>query len=422
MTAGKTRRRRRLGWWLLALLLGVFAAAGHVFYWYLPRSRPAMPEIDSAAVRLTTNSDFPVALWVPFPHQNLSVLGDLASREPRYLEAMLRLAGLPAVPLPTFGPFAVPPARDLAVVSDPSGESFALVARIYPLMAMLAKLGGRLAANPWLAGGEVHLEDRVAWVQWRGSEWWVTSDGIPAPGAAPDIDAAAWAWVEMRRPAPPLPPGSYMLRGSVAAGFELATVAPAAPASRLQGSEFGRDEVFLVTLAGRDNYLNEPVGALLLFDLAGDSRDLPRAAVLYEPGAERWRLPGESILEFGGRQPYHGEAAGWQIDAIDRVALAGGRRLAAALAPLTERAGLTWGLWLDIERGGDEVRRIAGMMRQNPLVPPRATARWQDAGLLLEPLGQRFSTFVVEVRASPPTARLALLPADPEGSTRPADD
>jgi len=422
MTRGKTSRLRRLAWCLLALLLGVPAVAGHVFYWYLPRSRPAVPQVDSAAVRLSTNSEFSVALWVPFPHQNLSVLGELASRDPRYLEAMLRLAGLPAVPLPTFGPFAVPPARDMAVVSDRSGEHFALVARIYPLMAMLAKLGGRLAANPWLAGGEVDLEGRVARVEWRGAEWWVTSDGIPAPGAPPAIDSAAWAWIEMRQPAPPLPPGSYLLRGSAAAGFELATVAPAAPASRLQGSELGQDEVFLVALAGRDNHLHEPVGALLFFELAEDSRDLPRAAVLYQRGAERWQLPGESILELGGRQPHHGEAAGWQVDAIDRVALAGGRRLAATLMPLTERAGLAWGLWLDLARGGDEVRRIADMMRQNPLVPPRATSRWQDAGLLLEPLGQGFSTFIVEVRATPPTARLALLPADPEVSTRPADD
>lgn len=425
-TARQRPTTRRRGLLTLAGLTSLLAAAvGHVFFWYVPRPRPSAPDPASACVQLIGGSEYPVGLWIPFPHQNLGVLAELASGDPQYLEALRRLAGLPETPLPAFGPFPVPPARDLAVVSDESGENFALAARIYPAMAVLAKLGGRLAANPWLAGGEVYLDGRAAQVEWRGSTWWVTSGLAPAPAQSQqsvDLDQAAWAWIEMRQPAAPLPAGSYLLTGSAAEGFDLATHDPVAPPGRLQQAGFGGDELFLLALAGRENHLAEPAGALMLFELDDDSHDLPRSAVLSEPGSDRWQIPGESILELGGRHLYQGQAAGWQIDAIDRFALEGGQDLAAGLVPLTERGGLAWGLWLDIDRGGDEVRRIAGMMRENPLVPARTTRRWQDVETLLEPLGRRFSTFVAEVSGSPRSARLSLRAARSTESTAPADD
>ena len=117
---------------------------------------------------------------MPYPHQNLGLVAESIADGPTFVAAVSRLAGMaPAPAIRSFGPFAVPPSREIVACSDLDGERFVLMARVYPTLATLARLSGRLASNPWLAGGEVReaegkrdeVEEKVLRVSWREGYW-----------------------------------------------------------------------------------------------------------------------------------------------------------------------------------------------------------------------------------------------------------
>jgi hypothetical protein len=62
-----------------------------------------------------------------------------------------------------------------------------VVAEVYPVAALFARLAGKLAGNPWLAGGAVSFRDRPAWVEWRGSSWVVRIGELPDVPARPEL-------------------------------------------------------------------------------------------------------------------------------------------------------------------------------------------------------------------------------------------
>ena len=62
-------------------------------------------------------------------------LRQVAGIEPATLEAVARLAGLPAPIVPAFGPLELPPSTEIAIASDEVGERFVLYAQVYPLFA-----------------------------------------------------------------------------------------------------------------------------------------------------------------------------------------------------------------------------------------------------------------------------------------------
>ena len=209
--------------WILGLG-ALLAIAGHVAWWYLPRARPVGPRDGSPVAALLASQDFPAAVWVPYPHQNLAHLRQVAGAGPASLRALARLAGLPSPALPTFGPLALPPSSEIAVASDEVGERFIVRAQVYPAFAAFARLAGRLAGNPWLRGGEILVEGRRADVAWRGNLWTVASSGLsleaPARDAAPvalgqagprQAGAGGLAWIRIRQAADPLPAGLYRL-------------------------------------------------------------------------------------------------------------------------------------------------------------------------------------------------------------------
>src|ERR1700687_5095909 len=171
--------------------------AAHVVYWYVPREcavaprlRPAeraanrgigsQPARGAAAggtsgepLRVLAAGAYDVCLWLPYPHQNLGALageiGDLqdvvgaaarlTSGEDR--EGSPQRSREPEEPL-ACAPFEVPPASEMVACSDLEGGRMKVVARIYPALAVVAKLAGRMAGNPWLAGA-VARSTRIAW-------------------------------------------------------------------------------------------------------------------------------------------------------------------------------------------------------------------------------------------------------------------
>ena len=100
--------------WILGVGASLLAIAGHVAWSYLPRARPVTPRDGSPVAALLASQDFPAAVWVPYPHQNLAHLRQVAGAGPASLRAVARLAGLPAPALPTFGPLALPPSSEIA--------------------------------------------------------------------------------------------------------------------------------------------------------------------------------------------------------------------------------------------------------------------------------------------------------------------
>ena len=162
---GPKPRHRVAGQWVL--VVAVLLALGHLLFWYWPRERSARPQVDDAPYRLLGDDGYRWRLWLPYPHQNLGAL-----------EKNLKLEAVPALwgsELPRFGFFRLPPSRELTIAWNPadreSEESLAAVARVYPLLAGISRIAGRLASNPWLSGGPVRLGERVGEVWWQGTLW-----------------------------------------------------------------------------------------------------------------------------------------------------------------------------------------------------------------------------------------------------------
>src|SRR3954447_21742539 len=176
--------RPRRGCLLVVLL--VLALAGHVWYWYIPRVRAATPDPADLPGRLLASGGYDACFWIPYPHQNLGALAAHLPDVEGFVGAAARLAEVEAPELPGFGPFAVPPAREITACSDRAGHGFRVAARIYPALSWIAKAAGRLAGSPWLSGGRVEEEKRTVRIAWQGSLWTVESGGVipPPPTAA----------------------------------------------------------------------------------------------------------------------------------------------------------------------------------------------------------------------------------------------
>ena len=414
--------------WILGLLCVLLALAGHLWFHYLPRPRPDVPGRSPVAALLEV-AEFPAAVWVPYPHQNLARLRRAAGAEPESLLAVARLAGLPSPALPAFGPLALPPSSEIAVASDEAGERFVVVAQVYPAVAAFAKLAGRLAGNPWLRGGDIVVESRPARVSWQGNRWTVASSGLspdltPRPAApepaAPEPAAPGLAWIRIRHALDPLPAGLYRLwepGADLAVSSGAASPATASAATGVESDLAGRLDdfgMFLLVYSGALPAFGEPAQALAFFDQEQQkAMEMPRVAALFEPGGERWQLPGESLIEFTGRRPVAASASRWSIAAFDSSILDGARRVAPEIDAVAERR-LRWGLWLDFSGGLAEVERIARLLDNVPIAPRRQVERWQDARRALAPLAERYSALTATVSDEPRAFDLRLKAVQPE--------
>ena len=406
-------RRRKL--FLAAAVLLLVGAVAHAWYWYAPRVRAGTPNPDDLPGRLLAQSagagsELPYAVWVAYPHQNLGALeAGLGSADERreFLAATARLAELPAIELPRFGPFAAPPARELAVVSDLAGERVVVAARVYPLLAAVARLAGKLAGNPWLAGGEVEAFGGRATVSWDGTLWTVGNVAPPEPVAAPGLpadEAPLLAAVRLAEPVSYLPAGLHRLRvadgglriesaGAVRLAADLETLASAdaalfavsgrgGPLERRAAADGGAGEEAGSTASG---------GAFALFSeatrgegLAALLGNLPGAAVWFEPGGLRFELPAEEIL---GRS--RGEEAagdGWSLVATGGDALDRAEPLTAVVERLSREVSV--GLVVEPEAALAVVDQVVGVLERVPLTSRRETRKWRDWHTVLSPLGR----------------------------------
>ncbi len=399
-----------------AIVSGVAVAATALVYLGLvftprERARVASPEL---ADLLAADTRFEHVLWIASPHQNLGVLDERVGNLEVYLAELARLAGISLPRVPSFGPFSLPPARELALAWNGSGKSFLGVARIEPGVGLVARIAGRLAGNPWLAGGRVEASGRVIEVRWQGGLWIVAS-GLPADfswplpaaeGAGRDrAEREAIAELVLRRPVGPLSAGRFVL-ARAADGLEVrAGVLPEIPQPASEWSFPGVS----FWVGSTDRGPTGGPGLFLLWDAAEGG--IPRVAVLQRGGGRSFKLPGESLLRLVGE----GEPAyrlGWSVRATQRSA----RRDGLLLVPWFERhlprpggrtAWLGWAGRLAPAASGRTLERLARNLARLPLLPAQEVERLALGARLLAPF-RDCAAITFEVWHEPEGTRLRL--------------
>ncbi len=420
----------------LVLLAVVLLIGGHIVYWYWPRERADLPAAGGLAARLLASSEYDSCFWIPYPHQNLAALAGALGDWEGYVAAASRLAGLPPPRLPGFGPFAVPPSSEVVACSEAGGERALVVAAVYPAVALVAKAAGRVAGNPWLAGGEVPDREPPARVSWQGSIWTVRfgdaelpaeADPAAVTGSATSsetgpatsaVTTAALALVRLSRPVSgsfaDLPAGTYRLaRAGSDLALALAGAEPAA-ATLAEPEVPAADRPVLLAVGGAT--AKAPASALALYPAAasalgagGGNLELPGAATFQPAGATgkgRWSLPGGGIVGFLAKSFPRQDAAGWSIVAFDAASLARAAALAPALARLVQAPAngpaLHLGLWVAPAQALQLVTSIRTTLEKVPLVSRREVDRWRDGETLLAPLARCRELALVS--AGPPEA------------------
>ncbi len=391
----------------LAFAASLLAAGGWLYHGYWPRERTLSLAGDGPLAEVFLGSDLPFRAWIAYPHQNLSLLA--ASETWSATVELAADLGLPRLELPSFGPFAAPPARALAVATDAAGEHTVLAAEVYRLPAVLARLAGWLAGNPWLSGGRLETDGQLAEVTWRGSTWVVerrpgTPDGDHKvtrwlPSGDPTVPAPSLAHFALAAPAGPLPAGSYRLarRGGAlelthgaAGGLETWMPLPAA------------GPAVLAAAASADR-----VDALAVLPAAGE---LPDTLVFHRGFGRRWPLPAEPLHELVGRGIERLRHGAWEVTGSGREA----RHEAARLVPYLEQLSggpadqaLRFGLWVDLPAARRTLGPLAQQLARLPIAETRALA---VAALALEGLAGWRSLSLAVVEQPEPAVLARLVP------------
>jgi hypothetical protein len=419
-------------------LLLVVVIAGHFFYWYWPRERASAPA--GMPARLLASGEYGACLWVPYPHQNLGKLEGAIADGPAYLAAAAQVADLPAPVMRSFGPFAVPPSSEIVACSDLDGDRFLLVARVYPALAAVAKLAGRLADNPWLKGGEVReergkrseVQERVLHVDWRDGYWTVRSGAEPAASAmgaaaaatVPDYPASLGIF-HLGEEVSDFPAGDYVLQRQ---GRDLdVTLAGSAPVPPPPAFVERAGAPALLAVAGpawpADAERPLPPAAMVLFDVKGGGLhlgplgDVPGIAVLNPPGEKRWAVPARGLAGLLAQNLPRGNASGWSIVAVDDASLASAKALAPQINLLVPPAGaipgqpasgqLILGLWVKPRPALRLVSQFRKGLEKFPLADRRQVERWRNWETLLSPLAACEQASVTATRS--PSAFLLRL-------------
>ncbi|MCB1033195.1 MAG: hypothetical protein KDD47_05105 [Acidobacteria bacterium] len=332
-------------WIVLALVL---LAVAHWFYWYQPRPREAAPNLEDAPAQILFDEDFPFAVWIPYPHQNLAALGRLGTSPQELASATAALGEVEAPALPSFGPFPAPPARELVLAADPESDHFLVAARVYPGLTAFARLAGWMARNPWLRGGDVELRNSRVEIRWQGTLWSARAvpktdspskvSGGAAMAVPPGLPERALALARTGGRMSFLPAGWYRL-SALGRGRRLQRLSGSEAGERAQERLDGLDGLFTVPLLSGTVALvavqeqpSEGRRGLGLFtsESGGESTGF---AVLSDGPARKLPLTGLGLAVLLGDRGYSGIASGWSLLATSELSF---RQGAYLVPPLRE--------------------------------------------------------------------------------------
>ncbi len=391
-----------------AMVLMVSALFGHWYYWYAPRAHSGSPRSkDSTARILFGATDLPLRLWIPFPHQNLGALertvGDLEGLSG--ISSYLVDQDLAA--LPSFGPFRLPPARDLVVAGSSDGDRLVVAASVYPLVGWLGRLAGRLAGNAWLAGGSVELHGRTVQVEWRDGMWSAAQGEIPRTVGqrVPEL-SPSHALLSLEQPLGSVPKGLYRLDVETR-GWRVASAAldPVRPVDSQVRPPLPPGLALVAASTSSKEAVDSMARTFVLLSGAdGASDQLTRAVVAQRGAGEPWRLPAEKLLSVLGYEVSRGNHDGWSLAAYDEAAiheLAGRLSSISALLESTDEAHLELGIWMDLAEARGALNGLVGALSALPLPPTEQIQRWTMAARALTSLDSTGSLSLT-IGGSPP--------------------
>ncbi len=405
-----TAPRRRA---LVLAGLALVALTVHYQVWYAARARAGAPRLEEAR-QLLADPAWDLVVWNPYPHQNLGALEQRVGDVQAWTTLLARSADKPPPRIPRFGPWGTPPASEW-VVAIRAGGSLRAVARIYPVVAWVARAAGALAGNPWLAGGEVQLgPGRLGRVEWHGLTWSLESSDAPVstPSSMAGDLPPALAWIRLGSPPRPLPSGLWALRaegkGVIAELGAIATPPVAGPTARSGGQRMEPPAAWLAEAEPG------PVGgpsALLFWEEGGAVEGLPSAALLGAGAARPYALPGLSLARLAGLGGDRTEIDGIRVSALEASGL--GRGVAAVPWLRATLPGPGNGAWRSFAAGVEARRamrifwRAARHLEVLPVLGPREARRLDAIANLLAPWTD-CGELVLEVWRDPDAARVVL--------------
>ena len=380
------RSAKLLLWTGCSLLLGL-ALLGHWYFWYAPRARTGSPDDSASTTQLFLSADeVPLRLWIPFPHQNLGALE-------RAIESLHGLSGVSSyvlaqdlATLPSFGPFRLPPARDLVIAGSPDGDRIVVAASVYPLVARLARVAGRLAGNPWLSGGSVELQGRTVEVEGLDGRGRAAQGGFEKDRARPvlpDLEPTH-ALLNLSRPFGPVPGGLYRLDVGemgwriVNAESEVLAVADSSP-HQVVPTELALVAASADPGSARDSTLRMFV---MLAGQGGATEQIARAVVAHRGPGERWPLPAEKLLSGLGFEVSETAVEGWSLAAYDASAI---RAVSGQLASISgllgpvEEESLDFGIWMDLDAARGALDGLVRALNALPLPASEQVRMWTMA-------------------------------------------
>lgn len=385
----RSPRRRLVAWGLV--LGGTVALFAHVRTWYSPRERAASMPAGAPARLLAGNYD--LRLWVPYPHQNLDVLDEALGGIEDTTAAWSEALDIEIPRLPRFGPFRAPPARELTLAADLDGRRFAAVARVYPAIAVIARLAGKVAGNPWLGGGKVEVSGRAARVSWDGTLWRLRSapaSDDQSPETVVDVPEPALARLEIGPRCAIAPRGVYRLRRDGAGLHLAAAVSTWPPAFELAKLGAARvPQTMAVLLRGEDSLEGGRTtrGAVVFAQKSG--LPLPRMAIFHAGNGGRWKLPAEGILELLRGDLPTTDMAGGKLLGLDGESVEAARALEPVWRAASEGNLVEYALFRP-EPAVEWSGRIADELAEVPIVGERHAKRWRAWQRALAPF-QRFT-------------------------------
>lgn len=385
------------------MVLMVLAIGGHVYYWYWPRLRVAVPcsDIFAGLMPMSETADS-VSLWIPYPHQNLGALARTAEGGPALFEAVGRLLKLPNLRLPAFGPFIIPPASELRFEVSADGSEVRVAAHIYPSIGWLARAAGWLAGNPWLAGGEAVVGGhsvRIAWVDGVWSASTMSADhgftlaisGLDDVRPDPKIGPESLALLRLGEGFDPFPAGVYRLERS-GEEFRVAMGETDAASTSRWFERLENLERPVVVMANESDRQSRQQNVLIL---TGDSSrvvpEFPAAVVLHRGDGLGWKLPGEGFLSFLGMNRFVLDQGLWLAKSIDRPTAKSGIALVPQIVGLQTGAvgnRLRFGAWIDVEFAADLAEDLTRATNGFPKVVRADLQTWIDLSTVLSGFGE----------------------------------
>jgi len=375
------------------VVLLIVALFSHWFYWYAPRARTGRPPVtDSTSQVFFGAGDLALRLWVPFPHQNLAALERSIGALDGLSEVSSYWISQDLASLPSFGPFRLPPARNLVVAGSADGDRFVVAASVYPIVAWLARVAGRLAGNAWLAGGPVELHGRTVEVEWRDGMWLAAQGEVAGTAGQPVPDLVpSHALMRLDRSLGPVPEGLYRLDVE-ARGWRIVSAEPEAmQASDTRPRQRLPSKLALVAASTGPTSTPDPVieTFVMLAGVRGAGEQIARSVIAHRGAGERWRLPAERLLSGLGFEVSEGTQDGWSLAAYDEAAI---REVAGQLSSISELLGsldeapLELGIWMDLAEAREALDGLVHTLSALPLPATEQTRLWTVAARSLASL------------------------------------